>query len=157
MDDEEQALLYEAGYVAGRLGWSDIDVVSTSEIALVTPSGAPAIVVCGQESLTVDQARVMAALRGAGRRIRLVTTHPLPSEVAEWLPEGAIHVIGRDVATPTATVPIKQATQQRTDFRGALYWDSEGAGGHLEWALGEMGGAPIRCNLLMPCAESQWV
>lgn len=105
MNDEEQALLYEAGYMAGRLDWPDIDVVSTSEIASVAPSGGPAIVVCGQESLTVEQARALAAVSGAGRAIRLVTTHRPPEEVAAWLPTGSIHVIGKDVtATPATTV-----------------------------------------------------
>ncbi len=100
MNDEERELFYEAGFVAGRLGWPNPDVISTSEIALLVPTGDPALVVSGREGLTLEQARTIAAISGAGRPIRVVTTHTPPGEVLAWLPNGCLHVIGQDVATP---------------------------------------------------------
>lgn len=106
MDDDERALLYEAGYLAGRLQWRDPVVVSASAIASVTPDGGPVIVVGTDESMTVDKAQAVAAVSWAGRPIRLVTAGELPGEVAAWLPEGSIHVIGQEVTTPPATPVI---------------------------------------------------
>lgn len=103
MNDDDQALLYEAGYLAGRLQWPNPYVVSGAELSAMAPVGDPVIVVCGDEGLTINQARAVKAVNEGSRPIRVVTARTLPAEVAAWLPQGSVHVIGQDVATPPAT------------------------------------------------------
>ncbi len=94
MNDEERAMFYEAGYLAGVLSWHDPDVIQPSELSAMGPAGDPVIVMCGDDGLTTAQARAVAAINGAGRAIRVVTAEALAPEVAAWLPEGSLHQMG---------------------------------------------------------------
>ncbi len=94
MSDDERALYYEAGYLAGLLSWPDPDVVTPTELAALTPTGDPLIVLCGKDGLTTDQARTFAAIHGAGRPGRVVTATALPPDVQAWLPADSLHLIG---------------------------------------------------------------
>ncbi len=94
MSDEERALFYEAGYLAGILSWPDPDVATPDELPALAPAGGPVIVLCGKDGLTTDQARTFAAIHGAGRPGRVITTAPLPPDVEAWLPAGSLHLMG---------------------------------------------------------------
>lgn len=97
-------LLFEAGRVAGQRGWPSPDVVPLSGIAELSPSGPPVIAVGEAGAVTVQTARVLAALVGAGRDVVLITERALADEVAAWLPANAHHILGEalDVANQSS-------------------------------------------------------
>lgn len=104
MNDEERAVLYEAGFLAGSLGWPNPSVISVAEISEMQPIGDPVIVLCKRDGLAPDQARAIAALQGAGRDVRVITTAGLTPDAAAWLPIGSIHEVG--VKAPAASPPM---------------------------------------------------
>ena len=76
-------LWFQAGAVAKSLGWPEGGVVSCSELTGVTPAGPPLVAV--GTGITPEQSQTVAALRGAGRDIRVITLQRPSDEALAWL------------------------------------------------------------------------
>ena len=159
MSDEERALYYEAGYLAGHLSWPDPDVVTPNELAALTPAGDPVIVLCGKDGLATDQARTFAAIHGAGRPGRVVTTVPLPPEVEAWLPASSLHVLGSPISEPpteTSPAPAPSLTDISDDIVDELQsvdalWDIQ-----QQIASGETVPAQLDRLTFSVCRDRAW-
>ena len=125
MNDDDRALLFEAGRLANHLSWPNPDVISASQIAALSPVGGGVIVLCGQGGMTTDQARTVAAISGAGRPVRVITATLLPPDVVAWLPAESIHESG--TAFPSSGTPepadsdSKASQEGRDGAEGAVH------------------------------------
>lgn len=90
-------LRFESGKVAGARGW-DAEIVDTATLGRETPSPKPLLVEAAADSLTVESARTIAALHAAGRSVVLVTDSPLGADVAQWIPEECVHLLGAPIS-----------------------------------------------------------
>lgn len=96
-------LRFESGRIAGARGWHEVDVIdAVAGLAQETPSSTPLLVEGASDILTVAHARMVAALHASGRPVTLVTDSPLAADMAQWIPDGCVHVIGAPLAPPAA-------------------------------------------------------
>ena len=92
-----QELAFEAGRVAAGRGWDESIVVDLSDVERLGPDGPPVVVIGAHDDLTVNRARSLAAVAGAGRQLMVVTDAPSSTEASPWLPKGLVHVIGEPI------------------------------------------------------------
>lgn len=92
-------LVFEAGRLAERRGWSSAAVVEADAVASVPPGRGGIIVVAPEGAISVQQAREVAALSASGKEVAVVTTATPPEDVLAWLPEGCIHLAGETLGT----------------------------------------------------------
>lgn len=83
---------FEAGRLAQGYDWDEVDLVEPASLDDVAPSGSPVMVLCETE-LTVDQARTIAALYAAGRKIAALCASPPAPDALEWLPDGVLRLL----------------------------------------------------------------
>ncbi len=91
-------LRFESGKVAGARGWHSVEIVDTALLGREAPSPRPLLVEAAADSLTVESARTIAALHAAGRSVVLVTDSPLGADVAQWIPEECVHLLGAPIS-----------------------------------------------------------
>lgn len=97
-------LLFEAGRVAEERGWSDAELVSADALEEQSPVGPPLVVALSSTEVSAQTAKTVSALAGAGRRVLLVTDHPLPDTVLDWMPRDSWVVIA--TGDPSSTVEV---------------------------------------------------
>jgi hypothetical protein len=85
---------FEAGKVVERRGWGEVDITELAELDSQAPTGPPLVVLC-PTPLSVDAARQIAALHGAGRAIAVVTANEVAADVEQWLPGGVVEFVPR--------------------------------------------------------------
>lgn len=94
-------------------------------------SGDPVMVLCDDGGLSLQQARTVAAVCGAGRDVRVITTQTLPVETAAWIPAGSIHKLGTELpGSPAVATSTGVDTSQLREsyFVDMSSWFSAGDG-----------------------------
>ncbi len=87
-------LHFEAGRIAQARGWTSPEVIRAEQVDQQPPGGGPTIVVADLGTITLDRARTISALIASGTDLMVVTSEPLPADVAQWLPDEHLHVLG---------------------------------------------------------------
>ncbi len=86
-------LMFEAGRLAEKRGWSSAEVVEADAIASVPP-GRGEVIVVTEGAFSVQHAREVAALSASGKEVAVITSVTLADDVQAWLPEGCTHLAG---------------------------------------------------------------
>lgn len=104
-------LWVQAG-VAVAKAWPALEVIACEELPTSIPSGPPLVVV--GEEIDLGQSRAVAALRGAGREVLVVTAQRPSPEVLSWLDRAWVHL-----AEPFAIETSEDAGGNRADLESA--------------------------------------
>ena len=115
-------LMFEAGRLAERRGWSSAEVVEADAVAAVPPGRGEVIVVAPEGAFSVQHAREVAALSASGKEVAVVTTVAPPEAVSAWLPEGCIYLAGETLDTAWSVSDGLVTLTPEGDDIGAL-WD----------------------------------
>ena len=125
--DPKVALEHLGRAEAERRGWVDAQIISPADLDSEGPVGSPLIVACEATELSSEGAQAIAALRGTGRAVLIVTNDQLAPPLLDWLPPDAIHVRD-DPFPPSATEPqVEHVTEQLNDGRHVESWRRYGA------------------------------
>lgn len=87
------SLLFAAGRLAERRGWSSAEAVDPGALASIAPGAGEVIVVAPEGTFSVQHARDVAALNASGKSVAVVTPAPLAEDVRAWLPADCLHVL----------------------------------------------------------------
>ncbi len=90
-------LEFEAGRIAQVRGWQSPRVISAELVDQQPPGGGQVIVLAQPGSMDVARARIVAALIASGTDLLVVASESLPAEVARWLPDRDVHLLGAAV------------------------------------------------------------
>lgn len=97
-------LTFEAGRIAEARGLHDCVVTSAAQVDSESPGGPPLIVTAERGEVSELLLRSLAALRGAGRTVLLVSMDPVTDGTA-WLPGDLVHVVGQPIGEPSTPTP----------------------------------------------------
>lgn len=122
-----------AGRLIERMGWDDAVVVEALTLQDEQPNG-PRLVVTGARDLTVDLAKHLAALVGAGRSVELVSAQDAPADVAGWLPTGLQSSLSTNssVAPSRLTSAVAATFEENLRHPGCGTWEDLVRGGGVE-------------------------
>ena len=109
--DAETRLLFAAGRIASERGMTAPRVVDFEALHEEGPTGEPVVVVGSAGSLTVEVARQVAAMVGAGRQVLVVIdTQPDP-EVVQWMPPGVMATTAPVLAGAASAEALGQSSK----------------------------------------------
>lgn len=92
-------LMFEAGRLAERRGWQATEVVERGALGSVLPGPGEVIVLASEASLTVSEARAVAALTASGKEVAVISGAALSDDVIAWLPKDCLYTAGEQHGT----------------------------------------------------------
>lgn len=104
----DASLMFEAGQVAARRGWSQPVLLEVGQVGDLDPVGPPVVLVGRAGAVDIAVGRLISAVAGAGRPIVLVTDAPVAGEVAAWLPTELVHIAGVTIEPEPEASPIEE-------------------------------------------------
>ena len=119
-------LRFESGRIAGARGWDSAVVVDSNRLTEEAPSSIPLLVEATRDTVTIDVARIISALHAAGRPVVLVTDSAPPADIAQWIPEECLHLIGTPVAARSMEPEADAESDGTDEFFGGYPPDIEG-------------------------------
>lgn len=105
---------FEAGRIAQRLGWGEVELIELADLHSMGPSGSPLMVLSTTE-MNVQDARTVAALHAAGRKVTALCDEPPTPDALKWLPAGAVQVLPRyrQVSVPSKEPALSEPSRER--------------------------------------------